>query len=58
MAQQTYTIQFKNWVEELLTEEQGREIAAQGVTYLQILYEDCTGKSPFKTEITWHNRQR
>jgi hypothetical protein len=48
MAQQTHTSQFKNWVEELLTEEEGREIAAQGITYLQILYERCTGKLPFK----------
>ena len=50
MAQQTHTVQFKNWVEEMLTEEEGREIAAQGITYLQILYENCTGKSPFKSE--------
>ena len=48
MAQQTHTVQFKNWVEEMLTEEEGREIARQGITYLQILYERCTGKSPFK----------
>lgn len=50
MAQQIHTVQFKNWVEELLTEDYGREIATQGITYLQILYEDCTGKSPFKTK--------
>jgi hypothetical protein len=50
MAQQTHTVQFKNWVEEMLAEEKGREISAQGITYLQILYEDCTGKSPFKSE--------
>jgi hypothetical protein len=48
MTKQIHTTQFKNWVEEMLTEDYGREISAQGITYLQILYEDCTGKSPFK----------
>jgi hypothetical protein len=50
MAEQIHTVQFKNWVEELLTEDRGREIATKGLTYLEFLYEQCTGKSPFKTK--------
>ena len=42
------TKQFKNWVEELLTEEEGQNIARKGKIYLEILYEQSTGKKPFK----------
>ena len=44
----TYTKQFKDWVEEMLTEEEGQEIARQGIIYLEDLYERCTGKKAFK----------
>lgn len=43
-----HTIQFKNWVDEVLTEELGKEIASEGITKLEIMYEECTGISPFK----------
>ena len=50
MAQKIHTNEFKNWVEEVLSEELGRKIASQGITTLEILYEQCTGKLPFKTQ--------
>jgi len=43
-----HTKQFKNWVEELLTEEEGQEIAVNGLEYLEMLYEQCTGKKAKK----------
>lgn len=43
-----HTKQFKNWVDELLTEEEGQSIAREGVVHLELLYERCTGKSPMK----------
>ncbi len=46
-----YSKSFINWVKELLTEEQGQEIASQGITYLEILYENCTGKKAIKNII-------
>jgi len=43
-----HTKLFKNWVEELLTEEEGQSIARQGLNYLEILYKECTGKEAKK----------
>lgn len=45
-----YTKQFKNWVEELLTEE-GQNIAKEGLTHLENLYEKCTGLLPIKNKL-------
>ena len=43
-----HTKQFINWVEELLTEEEGQSIARKGLSYLELLYEQCTGKKATK----------
>ena len=44
-----YTVKFKNWVKELLTEEQGQTIAREnGLIGLELLYTKCTSKSATK----------
>ncbi len=43
-----HTQQFKDWVEELLTEEEGQSIARKGIEHLETLYTQCTGKEPKK----------
>jgi hypothetical protein len=43
-----HTSLFIDWVKELLTEEEGQNIARQGLNYLEILYKECTGKEAKK----------
>lgn len=43
-----HTKQFIDWVQELLTEDEGQNIARKGIAYLELLYEQCTGKKPTK----------
>lgn len=44
-----HTTNFKNWVQELSTEDEGKKIINEnGLNGLEILYTRCTGKSPIK----------
>lgn len=44
-----YTINFKNWIEEASTEDEGRRIINENsLKSLEELFTRCTGKSPFK----------
>ena len=49
MKKVEYTKQFKHWVEELISEEEGRSIALKGIIYLKTLYKDSTGKNATKS---------
>lgn len=53
-----YTANFKNWVKELATEDEGRKIINEKeLKSLEELYTRCTGKSSIKKKNDTGNRQ-